>query len=306
MIIYKITNLINNKIYIGQDIKNDTKYFGSGKLIKLAIKKYGKENFIKEIIEYCTDEKHMDEREIFWIKEFNSTDIKIGYNICEGGKSFRTMRGENNSRFGKHHTEETKALIREKRKLQKMSNEEKERMRELWKTDKNPGKNKSKETIEKLKSTAKSLNRVGEKSPFFGKVHSEETKKHWSEIRKGKNTGLDNPDATRYYVKSPDGEEFIFDNRQSLIEKLGCSIGFFSVGKYKGYKLIKKEKINRLDEPIKTNIYSIIYYIETPNGEELIFNNRQEIMKELGCSLNFFVSNKFKGYKIIRKEKIIK
>jgi hypothetical protein len=51
-LIYKITNLINNKIYIGKHItkdKNDD-YMGSGKLITRAIEKYGLENFKKEII----------------------------------------------------------------------------------------------------------------------------------------------------------------------------------------------------------------------------------------------------------------
>lgn len=47
--IYKTTNLINNKIYIGQhkvkEEKIDNSYYGSGKLIIQAIKKYGKENF---------------------------------------------------------------------------------------------------------------------------------------------------------------------------------------------------------------------------------------------------------------------
>jgi hypothetical protein len=61
----------------------------------------------------------------------------------------------------------------------------KKRLRELWKTDINPGKNKSKETIEKLKNAAIELNRFGEKSTMYGKTHLDETKKHWSEIRKG-------------------------------------------------------------------------------------------------------------------------
>ena len=47
MEIYKITNLINNKIYIGKDTTSDPNYFGSGLLINRAFKKYGKENFTK-------------------------------------------------------------------------------------------------------------------------------------------------------------------------------------------------------------------------------------------------------------------
>jgi len=86
MIIYKITNKVNGKIYIGQDKNNNPNYLGSGKKIKRAVKKYGKENFIKEIIEECVDENHMNEREVYWIIFYNSQDRKIGYNISEGGK----------------------------------------------------------------------------------------------------------------------------------------------------------------------------------------------------------------------------
>ena len=49
MIVYLITNLINGKRYIGMDSKNNPQYLGSGTLILKAIKKYGKENFKKEI-----------------------------------------------------------------------------------------------------------------------------------------------------------------------------------------------------------------------------------------------------------------
>lgn len=85
MIIYKTTNLINKKIYVGQDSKNDPDYLGSGKAIKRAIKKYSKTNFIKEIIENCNDKDELNEREIYWINELNSTNRKIGYNISKGG-----------------------------------------------------------------------------------------------------------------------------------------------------------------------------------------------------------------------------
>lgn len=86
MIIYKTTNLVNGKIYIGQDKNNNPNYYGSGKLLKLAMKKYGKENFKKEILEECNSEDHLNKREIFWITNCNSVDRKIGYNISDGSK----------------------------------------------------------------------------------------------------------------------------------------------------------------------------------------------------------------------------
>jgi len=86
MIIYKTTNLITNKIYIGQDKNNNPNYLGSGEKLKKAFKKYGKENFIKETLEVCLNEDHMNEREVYWISFYNSRNKKIGYNISEGGK----------------------------------------------------------------------------------------------------------------------------------------------------------------------------------------------------------------------------
>lgn len=105
MIIYKTTNIINGKIYIGKDVYNHDTYLGSGIIIRRAIKKYGKENFKKEIIEKCNTIKELNEKEKYWIKFFNSTDKSIGYNIMEGGhggncKNYRY--GINHPYFGKH------------------------------------------------------------------------------------------------------------------------------------------------------------------------------------------------------------
>jgi group I intron endonuclease len=89
MVIYKTTNLINGKIYIGKSYKKGLlleEYLGSGLLLQNAIKKYGKNNFKKEILDVCTNESELNEKEIFWIKELNSTNRTIGYNIGTGGK----------------------------------------------------------------------------------------------------------------------------------------------------------------------------------------------------------------------------
>lgn len=98
MVVYKTTNLVNGKIYVGQDSKNDPNYIGSGKIMKYAIKKYGKDNFIKEVIEYCETKEMLDEKEKYWIGYYNSTDKGIGYNITKGGEGCLGLR----------HSEETK------------------------------------------------------------------------------------------------------------------------------------------------------------------------------------------------------
>lgn len=84
--IYKTTNLINGKIYIGKRRGVFTQsYKGSGKYLKNAINKYGVENFKVELLEYCDTLKIQNERERYWIKFYNSQNCKIGYNIASGG-----------------------------------------------------------------------------------------------------------------------------------------------------------------------------------------------------------------------------
>lgn len=84
MQIYKITNLSNGKIYIGKDEKDRPFYMGSGLIIKQAIKKYGKENFDKEILETCYSKEDLCKREKYWIETLNSI-TPAGYNISPGG-----------------------------------------------------------------------------------------------------------------------------------------------------------------------------------------------------------------------------
>jgi len=92
MIIYKTINKINKKIYIGKDTHNDPNYLGSGVSLNMAIKKYGKENFVKEVIDNCTTLDELNIKEAYWINLFNSTNKKIGYNLTNGGEGGDTRK----------------------------------------------------------------------------------------------------------------------------------------------------------------------------------------------------------------------
>lgn len=85
MIIYKTTNLINGKIYIGRDSSDCKTYYGGGKYIRLALKKYGKENFIKCTIDIAEDIRDLILKETFWIKFYDATNKMVGYNILTDG-----------------------------------------------------------------------------------------------------------------------------------------------------------------------------------------------------------------------------
>ena len=86
--IYKTTNLVNGKIYIGQHKSSifDINYFGSGKYLHNSINKYGKENFKIEILKECNNFEELNFYEVFYIQQFNSTNKDIGYNITLGGQ----------------------------------------------------------------------------------------------------------------------------------------------------------------------------------------------------------------------------
>ena len=85
LVVYRTTNLITGKFYIGKDKYNNPNYIGSGVKLKDAIKSYGKQNFTKEILEYCNSYEHLNEREKHWIEKYNAINPSIGYNISTGG-----------------------------------------------------------------------------------------------------------------------------------------------------------------------------------------------------------------------------
>lgn len=89
--IYKTTNMNNGKRYVGQRLSSlMTGYYGSGKYIRRAIEKHGKDRFIVDVVDIVPINK-ADETETLWIKEFDCL-VPKGYNICPEGGTTRGIR----------------------------------------------------------------------------------------------------------------------------------------------------------------------------------------------------------------------
>jgi len=196
--IYLITNIKNNKIYIGQTTQffnirvkqyKHTHQHKNRKFsyIENAMLKYGFDNFKFEELCNCEDKEELDYMEKMLIFLFGSTNRNIGYNIELGGTSIgkvsiETRKKLSESHLGKKHSEETK------RKISKSQSGKKSYM--YGKKHNNETKKKlSKSHLGKTHSetTKKRMSemRSGEKNPRYGQIVSEETRKKISESELG-------------------------------------------------------------------------------------------------------------------------
>jgi hypothetical protein len=206
MYIYKITNTINNKIYIGMSTKDNENYLGSGTLISKAVKKYGKEHFIKEVIEHCDSLEILQIREIFWISYYKQSHKEDCYNLHEGGKggNWKKFMSEEASKIaldniknaggqwkkghipwimGKKHNQETILKFKESHKGKKQSKQTVEK-----RVSKLIGKKRNEEQKQNLSKSLKAVYSNG-----FSKEH----KMKLSQSRKG--TAM--PEETKQKLK---------------------------------------------------------------------------------------------------------
>jgi hypothetical protein len=155
--VYKITNTVNGKFYIGKHQTKDLDdgYFGSGKLLKRAIEKYGKDAFVKEIIKVCSSEKEMDLVE----KILVVPDPEISYNLCNGGQGGWSYVNRN----GLQKTEKQKKAA--KNHINKI------RITDEWIL------NTRKRHLKVIKTRIEKNTWNTDICTFRGKTHSEETKK---------------------------------------------------------------------------------------------------------------------------------
>lgn len=152
--IYKITNNVNGKVYIGQSINIKARWKdhihalnredSKCTLLQRAWNKYKQENFSFDILELCSEDM-LDEVETKYINIYDS--CKNGYNIEPGGNA------------NKHLSDETKQKLREAHLGMKMSDETRKKMSE---------------------------SRMGTKNPMYGQTHSEATRKKISDAAKGR------------------------------------------------------------------------------------------------------------------------
>ena len=167
--IYCIENITTNKKYIGQSIDiNDRWRRHIGELnhnlhhndyLQKAWNKYGEDDFKFYILEYC-EENDLDEKEIYYIDFYNTTDRKYGYNLKSGGQ------------FNCHPTEEVRNKISESNKKAYQN----QGLRDLRSTN-----------ALKQWSDPEIKNKImGSNNGMYGKHHTEESKQKMSRNRSGK------------------------------------------------------------------------------------------------------------------------
>lgn len=113
--LYRITNQVNQKNYIGQTVNDKTRWTAhksfaknaekTGQYIHRAMAKYGVDNFTYEVIAVCLTQEDANEIESILITQYNCRNKQYGYNVMPGGKN---ISGPDHPNYGKIHSEETK------------------------------------------------------------------------------------------------------------------------------------------------------------------------------------------------------
>lgn len=193
--LYKITNLANGKMYIGQHVTSDLDdgYMGSGLWIKNAVRKYGAENFRKEWLGFYEDQEELNYMErVFvdqtWVDRPDTYNLQLGGGVSSGPK----------------HSDATKAKLSEKAKA-----------RFKDKTN-HPMYGKKQSELHRLHN---SVAHLGQSSPWKGRHFSDEQKSRISEARK--RFCQENPGST----SRNHGKHWYTDGVRNVMA-FNCPVGF--------------------------------------------------------------------------------
>ena len=283
--IYKTTNLINNRIYIGQHKCNffDTNYKGSGKLIRRAFKKYGKDNFCVELIEECNSLESLNEREIFYIEKFNSRNEEIGYNIALGWNQITQDESVSND-ISKDQKNNFSDPIKSKGLREKLSLV-------------NKGKRLSCSHINKLKDiNSKRIRSAEERAKLSnslkGHYVSENTKKKIGNKARERNIG-------RHWFNNEEVECFTYECPE------GFKIGRLPFSEECKSKISKSSKNKKISEECKSKISKSkignknpMFGIPNPNKGKIIINNNIKNLYIYPEELNIYIASGWKKGKV--------
>jgi group I intron endonuclease len=241
MVVYKTTNLITGKFYIGKDKYDNPNYMGSGIKLKDAIKSYGKHNFTKEILEYCNSYEHLNEREKHWIEEYNSTNPSIGYNISTGGDG-----GDNFTNHSNKELYRTKLSAASSKANQRLIDKRREDSLKLWQNEryKNNVKSGLKKAMlnEDVKTKWREANKKAQNRP--------EVRKKKSEVQRGSNNSrslghiivIDTEGAQIKYETAKNAAEVLKTTAHSIREHCRNKTTF-QRGPYKKWKFMFENEI---------------------------------------------------------------
>jgi group I intron endonuclease len=206
--IYLTTNKINEKSYIGKHKSKDWdyNYFGSGKILLYAIKKYGIENFTCFPLMWAWNKEELNKLEIEYIAHY-----KPEYNIAKGGEGGYLLEYASDERKEEARKKNSEAKKGVKRKP--FSDKTRQKLSAI-----NQGKKHTEETRKKLseinkgrKHTEETKRKIGD--GHINKHHSEETKRKIGEIHKGKIIS----DETRQKIsEAQKGRKFSEETRQKM------------------------------------------------------------------------------------------
>ena len=180
--IYITTNLINGKRYIGQKIFDERgrwKYYkGSGKILKEAFKKYGRDNFSTNIIDIAYSFEELNEKEISYISFFDAQNSDDYYNLEKGGVNTKEFpKRDQHPNHYRIWTEESRRKVSEwskgrisPNKGKKASEETRQKLRDAWVKRKKRGDIGTKKPI-KVLETGQVFSSIKEASEELGLVY---------------------------------------------------------------------------------------------------------------------------------------
>lgn len=234
-VVYKATNKVNNRSYIGQTICkfsvrklqhiNDSKVGRGSTYFHNAIRKYGCDNFEWEILEYCGSREELDNEDIRLINKYKT--LQNGYNLTSGGGGM----------INYSITEAHRRNLSESHKGYKHTIEQRNKISEALKGRLHSEATRKKLSISKLGNKNPMYGKLGKRNPAYGRKPSCETREK-----------IGNSNSLYWEIISSNGDRQIVKNLSKFCRENNLSkgaMGHVSKGlraHHKGYRCKKLDE----------------------------------------------------------------